>query len=502
MASENKNENVMLTGQTAYFKKNGSMTNYGVVTANNQEVTNTYGPGFIEEGSTIGAAVLETSQDYVDTLNNMRTYLTEDFIDESEDYLVKANAENISTQLASRATAIQNITSHIDKYTVIPYLSVKNAGDRIDMRIPLHLEENFIIEIKSNFSAVPNTSYMIIDNGDTFQLSQNANGEIFLNGTHVSDLTHSDYRELIISQEDGILYVEVDGQRIADEIEGFEGATDIILDTRFTTQLYEIKVYGEDGVTDELVPRLDTETLKLGLHDLQNDLWYTPTSEMKLYTMYNWVNIYSGALDLEYCPGPNTGIEIKYNQWSSQSDSIYKGIIGCFSEYSVTNTLSFGLLVGNSGHIYCTRQNNSAGWVDSGVQATQTGTSNMYTITLNKQNDKMFKCTGAATWSKSLTQTATNQNTGGASMWLCGYNDLGRYIPMTYTDSSSLIPGYSNDIRVWYIKVWEGNELVRFYVPGTYIDGKQGMIDILHGKIYSNKKCSFSLNSVITNPPE
>lgn len=494
MASENKNEEVLLTGQNAYFKKNGSMTNYGELTLNNQEITNTYGPGFIDENSTIGAASLEQSSDYVDTLQNMRLYLGEDFISESEDYLVKANAENIINTVSPREVTLQKLVDNIDKYTTMPYLECKNAAERVDILVSAHLKNNFIIEIKSNVLPANNEDYMLIDNGDTLQLFHSSDGKYFLNGVEIENLDHTDYQELIISQENGKLYVEIDGKPLSVEINGFEGETDVVINTHFANKLYGMNIYGEKGLTNEIVPRYNTIEHKCGLHDLQSDIWYPETTEIKFYTEYVKCNIYSGALDLGYHPNPNTGMEIKYSQYSSQSTSngIFRGIIGCFSQYSVANVMTFGLLIGDGSRIYATRRNNIDGWVDSGAAVTVGGASNYDIITLNKNNDGLFKSTGAHTFSKSLSSyTPTISNTGGATLWLCGANDMGRYVPLDRVDSTSCIPA-RNDIYIWYVKIYEGDKLVREYVPAADLNGNKGMLDKVNMKFYKATKCSFS----------
>lgn len=494
MASENKNEEVLLTGQNAYFKKNGSMTNYGELTLNNQETTNTYGPGFIDENSTIGAASLEQSSDYVDTLQNMRLYLGEDFISESEDYLVKANAENIINTVSPREVTLQKLVDNINKYVTMPYLECKNAAERVDILVSAHLKNNFIIEIKSNVLPANNEDYMLINNGDTLQLFHSSDGKYFLNGVEIENLDHTDYQELIISQENGKLYVEIDGNPLSIEINGFEGETDVVINTHFANKLYGINIYGEKGLTNEIVPRYNTIERKCGLHDLQSDIWYPETTEIKFYTEYVKCNIYSGALDLDYHPNPNTGMEIKYSQYSSQSTSngIFRGIIGCFSQYSVSNAMTFGLLIGDGSRIYATRRNNIDGWVDSGAAVTVGGASNYDIITLNKNNDGLFKSTGAHIFSKSLSSyTPTISNTGGATLWLCGANDMGRYVPLDRVDSNSCIPA-KNDIYIWYVKIYEGDKLVREYVPAADLNENKGMLDKVNMKFYKATKCSFS----------
>lgn len=499
MPSEIKTENVMLTGKTAYFKKTGSMVNHGVVISDDQTKRDIYTDGFIDEGSKIGAAELESSTDYINTLNSMRDFLRDDFISEDDDYLVKVNAENIVSQLQPKATAISQLVHHIgSNYKNLPYLRVKNTGDVLDFSLSLHLENNFILEIKSNF-LIKSEAFTLIDGGEKLTLRQNADGDFFLNDTQIEAPTHNVENELVISQENGILYVDINNQRVSTEIEGFEGEVDITLNFGFTSQLNEIKVYGDTGATHHIVAKLKKDTNTPGLYDYQTMRFYPVTTvDILLQTIYNRANIWNGALDLGYHPSPNTGLEIKYSQYGSQSTSTntYRGIIGCLSSMSVANVLNFGIILGSGSKFYAARSNNIASWVDSGV-ATTTTTENI--ITLNKNNDGMFTCSGGYTFSKTLSSSATITNTNNATLYLNGVNDLAYYTPLKYVKSSWQIPTGQNDIYIYYVKIYEGTELVREFRPGySFSDSgvwTTGMIDVLTGEFRSKDdygKCSFS----------
>lgn len=75
MASENKNENVLLKGEIGYFKKTGSMNNYGVVNTADINTSYSYPDGFIDVGSTIMAAKIEETVEYRTCESNMKSYL-------------------------------------------------------------------------------------------------------------------------------------------------------------------------------------------------------------------------------------------------------------------------------------------------------------------------------------------------------------------------------------------------------------------------------------------
>lgn len=494
MASETKTENVLLTGQSAYFKKNGSMTNYGRVTVADQEHTTTYGPGFIDEGSTVQPAILETSDDYRQTLADMRSYLAEDFIDETEDYLVKTNAENITTELASRNTAIQNIANHINKYEEISYIKTQDATDGLDMMIPITLSDHFVLEIKSTFVPRYGTAYNLISNGSTFILRQDTNGVFYINDIEIPNLEHSrEMKTLEITQVDGEIFVHIDGEKAVEEVTGFTDSTSIVINTMFSNQLEHIKVYDEYGITNDLLPRWDLELKQTGLHDLQKNTWYAPTVEIALFQQqYQYMELWSGFLDTEYSVGPNTGIELDFRLYSSSTPTRWKCILGAMSNAgtNIAGTVSCALLYDNGPRYYATLNDNSASWVNSGCTPTTTRT----VAKINLNGDRRFKLSGGSTCDVALTGSVTNTNSKNATLWLCAGRDLAHYEPNFYyqTESSNTIP-FNCDVYIYRLKIYEGEQLVRHYVPVKSLTNENGMYDLVHHKFYKPFRGSVSM---------
>lgn len=113
MASENKKENVLLTGEIGYFKKTGSMTNYGVVTTTDINVSYSYPDGFIDEGSTIAAAKIEGTTEYRNCENNMKSYLGTNWEEPPEgEYSIVHNMTKMYNMLNPVATEIANIANN------------------------------------------------------------------------------------------------------------------------------------------------------------------------------------------------------------------------------------------------------------------------------------------------------------------------------------------------------------------------------------------------------
>lgn len=495
MASENKNENVMLTGQTAYFKKNGSMTNYGKLTIDNQEVSVAYGPGFVDEGSTLQPAVLETSADYENTLEDMQLYLGDDFIEETEDYLVKTNAENIATELQPREATIRTYIDNMYKYTDLSFVKTKNSTDNIGVLVPVKLSgSNFVLQIKSDLSIQPEESVLI--DSEVFKLWQDESGKFYINDIEIPDLSHKESLMEIIQCENK-LFIKLNDKIIFTHDITFNYEIEANVNTQFMSILYFIKIYGNEGITQDIKCKYEVNNAQCGLYDVNNSMWYPIETEIRLYYEYESANIWSGALDLGYCPGPNTGLEVTYYQYSSQSTSTntYRNIVGCYSQYSVANTMSFGILVGSGSTVYATRQNNQASWVNSGVVSASGSVS---TVTLNKHNDRRFKSTGNMVFDKAISTTATIQNSGGATLWLAGSNDLGRYIPLSRIETKDQIPDKS-DIYIYNVKIYEDTQLVRDYVVAKDLNGRTGMWDKINNKLYPASNCSFSIRGGILN---
>lgn len=76
MASETKTENVMLTGQSAYFKKNGSMVNHGKIEISDTNTKSySYSEGYVAPNSVIHGTDLANTSEYEACEVAMETYL-------------------------------------------------------------------------------------------------------------------------------------------------------------------------------------------------------------------------------------------------------------------------------------------------------------------------------------------------------------------------------------------------------------------------------------------
>lgn len=499
MASESNFSNVLLEGQVAYTKKEGSMENFGSVTIDDQEHATTYGPGFIDVNSKIKPASLEKSQDYMDTLLDMRLYLAGDFVEETTDYLVKTNAENILTELTPRENKLQRLVNNIGKYVEIDYLQPKTSGDMITLSVPLHLTNNFLIEIKSDMLMLNKEYDIITDENNKLTLKQTEAGVFLLNNVEIPSITHGENILLSISQENGTIYVALDEDVIYNTT-GFEGETDIVLNLEFVSKFYKLVVYDENHISDKFVPRILKSTNKGGIHNLQKDLWYEYENEIKRYERFEYFEIWSGFLDLGYLVGPKTGIEIDYRMYSSSTPNGWWSILGVGSTCNVTGTTSFGFIVSSDNKYYASRKDNSNSWV---AGATKNTTRSVCTI--NKNNDGKFIITGGASTNVNLTGSVSNTNTGGHTLFLGALNDLGGYVDASQITSNNLAK-CNCDVYVYELKIYEGSELVRHYIPAKRLghatastsDRKNcGLYDLVENKFYGTNLGSIGMGSEV-----
>lgn len=122
MASYSNNENIMVSGQTAYFKKNGTMTNHGTLNLPNANIARTYNEGYIAENSILHGTDLADTTDYIETETSMHLLLDEDWEEKPNERTIITNANNISTALSLYATDIKNIADTVVRYIPVEYI--------------------------------------------------------------------------------------------------------------------------------------------------------------------------------------------------------------------------------------------------------------------------------------------------------------------------------------------------------------------------------------------
>ena len=109
MASETTIENVMLSGQTAYFKKTGSMINRGTLDLPNALVARNYAEGYVGPDSVLHGTDLATTSDYLSAESLLQNYLEEDWTEVQNERTLITNSNVITTALTPYYTSIQNL---------------------------------------------------------------------------------------------------------------------------------------------------------------------------------------------------------------------------------------------------------------------------------------------------------------------------------------------------------------------------------------------------------
>lgn len=159
MASEIKTENVMLTGQTAYFKKSGSMVNRGTLDLPDANIARSYAEGYIGPNSVLRGTDLATTSEYLSTENAMKDYLQEDWEEDENERTIITNATNIATRLLPGETAMQNIVDDMGLlYRVLPY--IRGTGTQyIDTGIIVN--SNLSVEVVAKLDAKNLQDYFV-----------------------------------------------------------------------------------------------------------------------------------------------------------------------------------------------------------------------------------------------------------------------------------------------------------------------------------------------------
>lgn len=480
MASENKNENVMLTGQTAYFKKNGSMTNYGTIVKDTQDSYSDYGPGYIAPNSVIKGASLEKSNDYKNTETAMKVFLGDFYDDEAEGYKVKANAEKINDALTPYYSKFQQYVNRMGTYKELPFLTTTDGAMRFDGTI--QLPKNFVMELDIEPDYVHEAEYTIFgDENDTFRFWKDENDKLCFNDT-VLNIDGELQREdtIVIEQFDGSVNVYINGDLINRNLEGIVSNISVSIFEDFVGVIYGVKVYDitTEEETIDLKPFIKKDVGGGLLEVISNTFYEMTQGTPKLYTskvrayMY-----YNTSIDTGVLVNANTGIEIDF---SSSSTTNQLRIFGVGSDYSVSGTVSLCLYRNGSGQWAYVRNNNVGNWISTGVSANTSRT----ICSINKQNNGKIIMSGGATVNANLSGTVTNANTGRKTLWINGTNDLGAFRPCDDKTTAMYVMG-SYYLNVYNVKIWDGQELIRDMVPAIDLaTGKNCLYDKVNDKSY------------------
>ena len=114
MASYSGTENIMLSGQIAYFRKTGGMTNHGTLNLTNALTAKSYSEGYIGPDSILHGTDLAETTDYVTAESNMKEYLDTNWVEIEGERTIVSNSQVIQTALAPGIADMQSIVDLIE----------------------------------------------------------------------------------------------------------------------------------------------------------------------------------------------------------------------------------------------------------------------------------------------------------------------------------------------------------------------------------------------------
>ena len=113
MASYSGNENIMVSGQIAYFRKTGTMANHGTLDFPNGLTARSYSEGYVGPNSILHGTDLAETPDYSQCEADMEEYLDDDWEEVVGERPVITNANNIKDALVSGEAKMQELADAI-----------------------------------------------------------------------------------------------------------------------------------------------------------------------------------------------------------------------------------------------------------------------------------------------------------------------------------------------------------------------------------------------------
>lgn len=114
MASESATSNVLLTGQSAYVKKNGSMVNHGTIERPNAlSAYSLTTEGYIGPNSVLHGTDLADTTEYEQCEAIMKSYLGENWEEDPQERTIITNSNKIKNMLLPGEINMQNLVNSI-----------------------------------------------------------------------------------------------------------------------------------------------------------------------------------------------------------------------------------------------------------------------------------------------------------------------------------------------------------------------------------------------------
>ena len=300
MANESTTSNVLLTGQSAYTKKNGSMVNHGTI--ERQNALSAYSlsqEGYVGPNSVLHGTDLAETSEYTTCESTMRTYLGENWEVDPNERTIITNSNKIKTMLLPGETNIQTLANTVEplpncnyielEYAEIPtgvYVSLGYSSNTYDTTTLKGFEVDFMP--LDNFATNTNKLYYlfwrarknIFSWGDWL-------GEIKLNQDHktycvIDDDSETEEIHLMQGQRQTVKYLDgiltypdgttqvrpLGGSPITDSsCKFYLGYSPNHSNSYSNLRVYEIKGWRNSGLNWHVIPVRDLDTGNVELYD-------------------------------------------------------------------------------------------------------------------------------------------------------------------------------------------------------------------------------------------
>lgn len=294
MASESATSNVLLTGQSAYVKKNGSMVNFGTIERQNALTSYSLGEGYIGPNSVLHGTDLSDTNEYLQCEAEMRMVIGEYWEEDPNERTIITNSNVIKDTLLPGEINMQNLANLIDAgtYTELEYIqstggaiinTLDNVTNTLEFDIKVSdVDANCIIfgaQTNSNFvycgvnGGNRNYEYYFYDtNYQQSMIATSSNtykNVIFHKGTSYFDI--KDFNEnVIVSKTRTVSSYDMNRTLYI----GTNNNGSVSSDS-YSMKIHYYKSYNNGVLTKHLIPVKRTIDNEICLYDLISKTFYT-----------------------------------------------------------------------------------------------------------------------------------------------------------------------------------------------------------------------------------
>lgn len=289
MASENKNENVMLTGQSAYFKKSGSMTNHGTIELENALSSHSYSEGYIGPNSVLHGTDLAETTEYTQCETIMKNYLGDNWEENENERTIITNSNKIKSMLEPGETNMQKLKDNITfDGTELEY--IRSTGTQyIDTGVLGNNNIKYVIEL-SNITSSTSEETAIFGSGyyssNTALLTKDTNNVLtwYYNNSKVT-VTDSISSKNIIELYRGSIKVNdtvIASSTAINTNANFKNITLFnVANSHYASYyLYSFKMYDNDVLIRDFIPCKDVNNVVCLYDKITKTYFYNKGSEM------------------------------------------------------------------------------------------------------------------------------------------------------------------------------------------------------------------------------